>query len=300
MVTIGWFQVSWLKSDFIQSSTMQSEAAEDERLLPGAGYNIRLAESFFAFSRPIFNGACAVVWKHLLTAFRRRRDLFSAALVTVTYVGAVKFALDSNLIVFAQTMETGRVGGQEYSEWQMLAVTNSIIWIGLLGLLLQRVLPFDFRSDGHRIADLRLLPVSAISVVLAEIILQVAFSLLFQSAAITIFCFIGRFPPSLIWFSLLAFTVVNIGVACVGNIFALAYSGRIGDSQTGVLSAFLLMALVLAALTPGIATYVRLSHSVSAITALMVAIGVQSLIDIAGIILLARVFTRCELSRELQ
>jgi hypothetical protein len=127
---------------------------------------------------------------------------------------------------------------------------------------------------------------------LAEIVLQVAFCLSFQSAAVGFFWLIGTFPQGLVWLSVLAFIAIDVGVACAGNMFALCYSGRVGDSNTGVLSSFLLMASVLVALSPGIGAYMRLSGSMPPVTAMIIAIGMQSLIDFGCIILLSKMFAR--------
>jgi len=87
----------------------------------------------------------------------------------------------------------------------------------------------------------------------------------------------------------------------MGNIFHLLYSAKVGHSQSGgVLGALLLVALSLSALTPAIGTYIRLARSAPGVPALLGGIGVQCVIDVLVILTLAKVFQRCELSRELQ
>jgi hypothetical protein len=299
-----WFQIIKSKANLAGDSILNGETGGDmgsgpvKRKLHSNSISHR---THFQSRWPRFYGVRVLVWKHLVNALRTRRELVHAALITVAYVGVVKIAMDRDLIVFSRAMDTRRVGGEEYSQWTALALINATIWIGFLGLLLQRTLPFDFRSDGNRIDDLRVLPFSPRSVAMVELAVPILFTLLFQMAAIGFLWLTGMFPSSIIWWSLVAFTAMNTALAGMGNIFHLLYSAKVGHSQSGgVLGAFLLVALSLSALTPAIGTYIRLARSAPGVPALLGGIGVQCVIDVLVILTLAKVFQRCELSRELQ
>jgi hypothetical protein len=304
IIPVLWFQLAIFKGNLAETLGFQEQSGCEARKVKVSSKKrtkLNLPRKRSRNHWPQLHGVGVLVWRHLIKARRDRSDLFYAALVTIAYVAAVKAALDRDLVDFSGAMATGRVSTHDYTQWTSLALIGAIIWIGFLGLLLHRTLPFDFRSDGHRLDDLRLFPFSNLSVVVAELTVPVIFTLAFQMAAVTFLWFTGKFPAGMIWISLPAFAVMNIGLAATGNIFSLLFASKVGSSQAGgALGAFLLVALSLIALAPAIGTYIRISHSTPDLLALLSAIFVQCIVNGFVIFILAKVFKRCELSRELQ
>jgi hypothetical protein len=162
--------------------------------------------------RGFFNGALSVVWKNLLCARRSLPSLLVALAYTLVVV------VPWLLLVLVM----GQAGS--YDEW---AVNGAIpLTLAALPLLLQTALPFDFRLDGPRLAELKNLPFSSFQAVISVIAVPTLLCVGFQVFGLALLVPFTPFSLGTLIAMVFGFPAVAVGVNVVWNLQYLLFAVR--------------------------------------------------------------------------
>jgi hypothetical protein len=201
--------------------------------------------------------------------------------------------------------------------------------IAILAPFLQRVFPFDFRRDGRHLLDFRTLPMSPMSLVLAELAVPVAFVLVCQAVGLVPLLIYARFDWPMVLLLLFAYPAIALALNSVWNLhYLLSATRRAGGHSQSPSAVGTLMVVVFSFLVfiPAIWTARRLLGCLSARAGLVLtgdgfqgvgnaeallrflhagvpltgagALGVQYVVDFLLLLALARLFQRVEVSRD--
>lgn len=243
----------------------------------------------------LYRGVGAVFWKNLVIARRSRRELALALAFTAVYTGFL-----TALLWLARSYQVN-LGpqGPEIGE----SIAGLIV---LLGFLLQRTFPFDFRADGHHLLNFRTLPVSGFALALAEIAVPTLCCLAFQGLGIAMLMIFVQFSWSTILFQLLAFPAVALALNSVWNLHYLFSAARSAGRQAQSSSAvgmLLVVALSFLVFFPAGWTGVQLGQHLrgphSSSIATWTALGVQYAVNLLLLMGLGKQFARFEAADDL-
>jgi hypothetical protein len=209
------YEPSLRRPDGNEVSLRRGRESNSSRL----GWSTRVIESLVV--RGCFNGVLSVVWKNLLCA---RRSL-SSLLVALAYTLVVVVPWLLLVLVMRQA--------QSYDDW---AVNGAIpLTLAALPLLLQTALPFDFRLDGPRLAELKNLPFSSFQVVISVIAVPTLLCVGFQVLSLALLLPFTPFSLGTLIAMLLGFPAVAVGVNAVWNLqyllFAVKQTSGVGKPE---------------------------------------------------------------------
>ena len=170
-----------------------------------------------------------------------------------------------------------------------------------LVFFLQRSFPFDFRSDGHHVVAFRTLPVSAFSLVLAEITVPTVLCLAFQGAGFLMLLLTGGFEWHVMLLVLFGFPAVALGLNGVWNLHYLLGATRSagGKAQSATaIGTLMTVALSFLIFYPAGWVTVTVGQHARLGVALAAWVATQYSVDLAVLLIIARLFRRFEASRE--
>jgi hypothetical protein len=220
-----------------------------------------------------FYGAGAILWKNIVNARRSRQQLILAVICTLLL--NLPWILDITL--------SAKAPGDE-------VLVLGAVFLGLLPLVLQRTLPFDFRHDGRQLSELRTLPLSPLLISLNEIIVPALVTLALQFASI--FCLVF-FLTGLrqLWLELLLilflYPLIALGVNAVWNLHYLMFSSK-KRATSGTSGNILVVFMSLIIFVP--AGLVSQAYQSNPVMGGFVAAGLQLVIDAVLIFALGRLF----------
>ena len=248
-----------------------------------------------------FRGVGAIVWKNLVAARRSRREMLLAGCFVLVYTGFFTALL---WIYHGLGRHAGGVPLYEARGF----TTGIALFLGMLGFLLQRMFPFDFRRDGPHLLSFRTLPNSALAVALAELAVPTALCLAAQACGVVPLIVLGKFdwPTSLL--VVLGYPAVALALNSVWNLHYLLAAGRRaqgrGESATAVGMVLVVAMSFLVFYPAGWTTVTVANHLPTRFNNLgpTLAAGsgllVQLAVDVLLVLCLARLFERYEISRD--
>ena len=246
------------------------------------GLSSRVLES--SVDRGCFNGALSVVWKNLLCA---RRSL-SSLLVALAYTLVVVVPWLLLVLVMRQA--------GSYDDW---AVNGAIpLTLAALPLLLQTALPFDFRLDGPRLAELKNLPFSSFQAVTSVIAVPTLLCVGFQVFSLALLLPFTPFSLGTLMAMLLGFPAVAVGVNAVWNLqyllFATKHSSGVGKPEKrSTFGALFVLGLAFGVFFPScwLLHQLVIEQGMSGPMAALISVSIQWLIDGFLLLGLARVYS---------
>ena len=204
-------------------------------------------------------------------------------------------------------------------------------WIAILAPFLQRIFPFDFRRDGRHLLDFRTLPMSPLCLVLAEVAVPVGCVLLCQAAGLVPLLIYARFEWPIVLLLLFAYPAIALAFNTVWNLHYLLSATRQAASKAQSPSAVgtvMVVGLSFLVFVPALWTGRLLARYLSERAGVMLtsdgmqglanseawlrflhfglpltgvgAVGVQYLVNLLLLLVLARLFHRVEVSHESQ
>jgi hypothetical protein len=245
----------------------------------------------------IFNGVGAIVWKNLIVARRSKRELLWVSGFAFIYTGFT-FAL---LYLYHHFAKKAGVTPPE-SEASGFHIGIAMFLAGLT-FFLQRMVPFDFRRDGHHLAGFRTLPVTALGLALAELSVPTGFCLALQTPCILALLWFAHFPLLTLLLIVGAYPAVGLALNSVWNLhYLLAAAKRASGEDITAVGTLIVVALSFLVFYPAGSTMLWLGHHQPEHSniqlPLAAGLAVQYAIDAIMILLLARLFQRAELSRQ--
>ena len=250
----------------------------------------------------LFQGVRAVVWKNLVVARRSRRELLPLFGFVVIYSAF----LTALLWKFHQlSSHTGPMSGADAPEVRLTFHLGVAIFIAMLAFFLQRMLPFDFRRDGHHLVEFRTLPVSPLALALAEVAVPTLLVLASQAVGLVPLLIFARFPWPLLLLLLLGYPAIALGLNSVWNLHYLFTATRQAGGRAGAASpvgTLMVVGLSFLVFFPAWWTADQLRHWLTGPSGLAIAVGaglaIQFTVDFMLILALAELFQRFEVSRE--
>jgi hypothetical protein len=246
---------------------------------------------------PLFRGVGAVVWKNLVVARRSRGELGLALVFTVVFAVPLTALL---WLIHDAMAQGGELPAREVEGFH----AGIAMFVGFLAFLLQRALPFDFRTDAHHLVGFRTLPVSAIALATAELIVPSVLCLMFQGIAVGLLAAFGRFEWTLVVLLVVAYPAIALAVNGVCNLHYLLVatrrvSGRAASSSA--VGTLLVVTLSFLIFFPAGWTANRIFDRLPIFTLSAAGfVAVQYVVDFLLVLLLAQLFQRFEVSRDAQ
>ncbi len=312
-----------LKGDLFEASLATTTRKAERRLRVRQGRDLATAAKTEARSAglprlPVFHGVGALVWKNLLVARRSRREMMVALLLVslCTWgIGALTHA------VYAQANAEAGPRATMVARGFNMGVGLSLAF---LAFILQRMFPFDFRRDGHHLEAFRALPASPLALVMAEVALPVLLVLGCQALGLMPLLIFGQVEWSLLLLFLLGYPAIALALSAVWNVHYVLAARRQAGGQARTSTAvgtLMVVALSFLAFAPAswaleylgkraglaqgeqdtlpdsMALWGNSLHNGFQLAA-GGASGVQYLVDILLLLLLARLFGHFEAARE--
>lgn len=298
-----------LKGDILEpalaTTTLQAEKRrriEHGRAWANAGSG--RIRSFNLPSLRLFRGLGAIIWKNCVMACRSKRELLLMAGFGFIYTGFTAallylyhyFSLKAHASPPPQEAEGFHIG--------------VALFLAALTFFLQRMVPFDFRREGDHLLLYRTLPIQPLGLAVAELVVPTALCLALQAPCILLLLIYSHFSWSLVLLVVLAYPAVALGLNSVWNLHylltATRRAGRQGAAPTSV-GTLLVVAISFLIFYPAGWTAFRVGqylppHSGNQFPqiAFASALAIQYVVDVALVGLLARLFERFEVSRDLQ
>lgn len=245
----------------------------------------------------IFEGVGAILWKNFLVARRSKRQLLWVSAFGLIYTGFT-VAL---LYLYHHLARKAGVTPPE-SEAAGFHIGIALFLAGLT-FFLQRMVPFDFRHDGHHLATFRTLPVSSLGLALAELSVPTLFCLCLQAPCILALLWFAHFPPLTFLLILLAYPAVGIALNSVWNLhYLLAAAKRASGENVTAVGTLMVVALSFLVFYPAGWTMLWLGHHLPENSGIQVPLGtglaIQYAADAMMILILARIFKNVEVGRD--
>jgi hypothetical protein len=239
----------------------------------------------------------AIVWKNLVVARRSKRELLWVGGFAFLYTGFT-FAL---LYLYHYYSKKAPVPppANETSGFHIGVAS----FLASLTFFLQRMVPFDFRRDGHHLLNFRVLPISSLGLTCAELAVPTALCLALQAPCIIALLFCGNFPWSLLITIPLAYPAVVLALNIVWNIhYLLAATQRASGQNASAVGTLIVVALSFLIFYPAGWTGLRLGQYLPDQSGIQlpvcVALMVQYGIDLLLLLILAKLYDRLEMTQE--
>ena len=172
-----------------------------------------------------------------------------------------------------------------------------------LTFFLQRMVPFDFRRDGHHLAGFRTLPVTSFGLALAELTVPTGFCLALQAPCILALVWYANFPLPTLLLIVAAYPAIVLALNTVWNLhYLLAAAKRAAGDNITAVGTLIVVALSFLVFYPAGWSMLWLGHhlpeNVGISLPLAAGLAVQYGVDMIMILLLSRLFQRVEVGRE--
>ncbi len=243
----------------------------------------------------LFGGVGAIVWKNLVVARRSKRELVLAFVFTLVFTTPLVAMLWMHHDFLSKGLATSRQEAEEFH-------TGIALMLGFLAFLLQRTFPFDFRCDGLHLVGFRTLPTSAFALALAEIAVPTGLCLAFQALGIAALMFYAGLGWAMTLVVLLAYPAVALAVNAVWNLQYLLSAARRASGRGQSASAagtLIVVALSFLIFFPaGWTSAWIFDRNLGFTAAATASLAVQYCVDFLLVWMLARLFQRFEVSRD--
>ncbi len=256
----------------------------------------------------LFQGSGAIVWKNLLAARRSRRELLVAFVFTAIYTCMLTALLWKFNQIRTEALKDPRLGpgiAEDVVRVSRTFCAGVILFLGALAFFLQRMFPFDFRRDARHAAGFRTLPAHPFALVLAEVSVPAGLVLLCQVVGLVPLFFYGWSQWPLILLLASGFPAVALALNSVWNLHHLLAASRCAGGPPESASAvgtLMVVALSFLVFFPAAWTFGKLDPHFPTgghvFLAAGIGIGIQYLVDLALLLVLARLFQRFEAGRE--
>jgi hypothetical protein len=245
----------------------------------------------------IFGGVGAIVWKNLIVARRSKRELLWVSGFAFIYTGFT-FALLYLYHHFAK--KAGVTPAASEAEGFHVGIAT---FLAGLTFFLQRMVPFDFRRDGHHLERFRTLPVTSFGLALAELSVPTGICLALQAPCILALVWYSNFPAAMLLLIVAAYPAVVLALNSVWNLhYLLAAAKRASGESITAVGNLIVVALSFLVFYPASWTMFWIGRhqpeNSSVQLPLAAGLAVQYGIDMLMILLLARLFQRVEVGRE--
>lgn len=294
-----------LKADIFETSlTVTTRVAERRQRIRRGQSIIELNENEFQSlslpASPWLRGMGAIVWKNFVVALRSRRELALALAFTIIFT---LFIVGLRVAMRRIMSEGGIIATRDLADFDMGLAS----FMGFLGFLLQRALPFDFRRDGQHLLGFRTLPISSFQLVAAEIAVPIVLCLAFQALGVLALSCIAGFQWPMLLCLALAYPAIALALNGVWNLHYLlsATKRAAGRAQSSsAIGVLMIVALSFFIFYPAGWTAVTIGNHLKSdqffALAAVAAIAVQYAVDFLLVIILAKLFERFEVSRDAQ
>jgi hypothetical protein len=296
-----------MKADFCEACLATTTRAAEKQLRLKQGRRHTATKPVFLDSidlptLPLFRGVGALLWKNLVAARRSKREMLFSLGFSLIYTGFIT----ALLCIFNDFAR--KAGGAPAAEAKGFTTGIALFIAGLI-FFLQRMFPFDFRRDGLHIVGFRTLPVSPLSIALAEISVPTALCLASQALGIIPLIFLGHFDWPTLLFVLLGFPAVALALNAVWNLYYLldATKKAAGDrSSASAVGAVMVVSLSFLVFFPAGWTMVKVAnHFVSSSQFALIIAGacgltIQYAVDALLLCMLAKMFNDFEVARDFQ
>jgi hypothetical protein len=246
---------------------------------------------------PKFGSIGAIIWKNLVVARRSKRELLWVGGFAFIYTGFT-FAL---LYLYHYYSQKAPVPppANETSGFHIGVAS----FLASLTFFLQRMVPFDFRRDGHHLLNFRVLPISSLGLTCAELGVPTVFCLALQAPCIIALLFYGNFPWFLMIAIPLAYPAVVLALNIVWNIhYLLSATQRASGQNASAVGTLIVVALSFLVFYPAGWAGLRLGQYLPDQSGIQLPICatliVQYAIDLLLLLILATLYDRLEMTRE--
>jgi hypothetical protein len=246
----------------------------------------------------LFHGAGAIVWKNLVVARRSKRELGLALGFTLICTGFLFLLLR---LYHQLVVEGGWTSQQDAAHFNQ----GIAMLLACLPFLLQRMLSFDFRRDGDQLIGFRTLPISVLSLTLAELTVPASFCLAGQMLGLLALLVYGQLQWSTIIVMLLAYPAIAVALNGVWNLHYLRSAAkRLGGEarSASALEALMVVALSFLIFYPAgwaaLAIGKHLPERIGVPLGVATWLAVQYAVDFLLILLLARLFRDFQVARD--
>lgn len=245
----------------------------------------------------LFGGVRAVLWKNLLVARRSKRELLWVSAFALLYTG-----FTTALLYLYHHFASKAPGGVPISESAGFHVGIALFLAGLT-LFLQRMVPFDFRHDGHHLVQFRVLPFSSLGLALAELSVPTLFCVALQAPCILALVWYAPFNLWVLALVVLAYPAVSLALNAVWNLhYLLAAAKRCAGQNVTAVGTLLVVAFSFLVFYPAGWVMLHIGRTVDLASGIQLPLAagvlVQYLIDGLLVLLLASLFQRVQVSRD--
>ena len=245
----------------------------------------------------VFRGVGAIVWKNLVVARRSKRELIWVTAFAFIYTGFITALL---YLYHFYSKKAGTPPNQGEVQGFHLGVA---LFLAMLTFFLQRMVPYDFRRDGHHLQGFRTLPFGAVGIACAELLVPTLFCTALQVPCIVALLAYGRFSWLTLLLLPLAYPAIALALNAVWNIhYLIAATQRAAGESVSAVGTLIVVALSFVVFYPAGWTGLRLGQylrdNAGLELPLATSLAVQYLVDVLLLFGLARLYARLELSRE--
>ena len=246
---------------------------------------------------PWFRGVGAIVWKNLIVARRSKRDLTWVAAFATIYTGFII------ALLYLYHFYSSKAGAPPPT-----AETNGFhvgvaLFLATLTFFLQRMVPFDFRRDGHHLLNFRTLPFGSLGIACAQLAVPTAFCLALQVPCIGALLYYGKFSWLLAVLMPLAYPAVALALNTVWNIhYLVAATQRAAGQSVSAVGTLMVVALSFMVFYPAGWVALRIGQHLPEHAGIQLPLAagllIQYLVDLALLMILARLYHHIEVCRE--
>jgi hypothetical protein len=244
-----------------------------------------------------FQGVRAIIWKNLVAARRSKRELLWVGGFSFIYTGFI-IALLCLYHYHSKKSPVPPPSGETAAFHLGIG-----LFLATLTFFLQRMVPFDFRRDGHHLLNFRILPFSSLGITCAELAVPTAFCLALQAPCIIALLLYAKFPWLLLLIVPMAFPAIVLALNTVWNMhYLLAATQRASGQSVSAVGTLMVVALSFLVFYPAGWTGLRVGQYLPNNSGIQLPVGasvfVQYVVDLLLLFILARLYDKLELSRE--
>ena len=256
----------------------------------------KVARSHHLTTFPAFRGVGVIIWKNLVAARRSKRELIWVSAFAFIYTGFTAALL---YLYHYYSKKAGVTAPADEAAGFHIGIA---LFLASLILFLQRMVPFDFRRDGHHLVNFRTLPFSSLGIAWAELAVPTAFCLALLAPCIFALVLSSRFSVVTMLFIVLAYPAVALALNAVWNIhYLIAATKRAAGQNVSTVGTLLIVALSFLVFYPAAWATLRIGqylpeHSGIQLP-LLTGLVIQYSVDLCLVLLLARLYNRFEVAR---
>ncbi|HTL59664.1 MAG TPA: putative ABC exporter domain-containing protein [Candidatus Limnocylindrales bacterium] len=243
-----------------------------------------------------FRGVGAIIWKNIIVARRSKREVIWVSAFAFIYTGFTAALL---YLYHHYAKKAGVTPPPDETAGFHIGIA---LFLASLILFLQRMVPFDFRRDGHHIVNFRTLPFSSWGIAWAELAVPTAFCLALLAPCIIALVVSSNFSVLTTLLIALAYPAVALALNAVWNIhYLIAATKRAAGQNVSAVGTLLIVALSFLVFYPAAWATLRigqlLPHNSGIQLPLLTGLAIQYCIDLGLVLLLARLYNRFEVAR---